>query len=342
MKTLHLDLPRGGYDIYIGSGILSRAAELFDLRRRVIVLTDTGVPEEYAKAVAALADEARIVTLPMGEGSKSFSGLETVCREMLDFGLTRTDCLISVGGGVVGDLGGFAAASYMRGIDFYNVPTTLLSQLDSSIGGKTAINLDSTKNIIGAFHQPRAVLIDTETLKTLPGRQISAGLAEAVKMAVTSDAELFGIIEREGVTDENLETVILRSLMIKKAVVEEDERESGLRKVLNFGHTLGHGIEAVEGLSGLYHGECVALGMIPMCGRKIRERVYRVLSALSLPMDHVFELDAALSYISRDKKCSGDFVSAVFADDIGSFRIEKMPISELVFYIREQSEEIGK
>ena len=164
-----------------------------NLNRKVLVVTDSGVPEEYSSIIVDAAKEPVLVTLPEGEGSKTLDSFGMLCRRMLDEGFTRRDCVVAVGGGVCGDMAGFAAASYMRGIDFYNVPTTVLSQVDSSIGGKTAIDFGGYKNIVGAFYPPRAVLIDPDTLKTLPARQISNGLSEAVKMALTSDEELFQI-----------------------------------------------------------------------------------------------------------------------------------------------------
>ncbi|MBO5279864.1 MAG: iron-containing alcohol dehydrogenase [Clostridia bacterium] len=221
MNTLHLDLGERGYDITVGRGLLSSAGEYFNLKRKTFIVTDSGVPEEYAKSIAKCASDAKIVTVPEGEGSKSPETFAMLCREMLDFGITRTDCAVAVGGGVVGDLTGFVSASFMRGIDFYNVPTTVLSQVDSSIGGKTAINLGGVKNIVGAFHQPSGVLIDLDTLKTLPKRQISNGLSEAVKMSLTSDGELFSLFEKEEITEDNIEKVIVGSLKIKKYVVEK-------------------------------------------------------------------------------------------------------------------------
>ena len=269
---IKVELLENGYDIVLERGALSKIGEYLDLDRRVLVVTDEGVPSEYAEAVARASKRPTVVTVKQGEGSKSFSTLEELCRVMLKNGFTRNDCVVAVGGGVVGDLSGFAAASYMRGIDFYNIPTTVLSEVDSSIGGKVAVNLDNVKNIVGAFYQPQKVVIDPDTLKTLPKRQIANGLAEAVKMGLTSDKELFNIFEK-GSVDESLEEIIERSLLVKKKVVEQDEKETGLRKILNFGHTVGHGIESEAELSGLYHGECVALGMLPMCGDAVRERL---------------------------------------------------------------------
>lgn len=336
MTSLHLDLGGRGYDITVGRGLLSHAGEYFNLDRRVFIVTDSGVPAEYASAIAECAREAKIVTVPMGEGSKSPEVFSYLLGEMLSFGLTRTDCAVAVGGGVVGDLTGFCAATYMRGIDFYNVPTTLLSQVDSSIGGKTAINLGGVKNIVGAFHQPKGVLVDVDTLSTLPKRQISNGLAEAVKMSLTSDAELFELFEREGASEENIERIILASLKIKKAVVEADETERGLRKILNFGHTLGHAIEAEEEMRGYYHGECVAIGMRATCSAPVLERLIPVLERLELPTSYDGDLESALSYISHDKKCDGARITVIFVDEVGSFREEKMPVDDFCRLVRER------
>ena len=255
---------------------------------------------------------------------------------MMDYGMTRTDCVVAVGGGVVGDLAGFVAASYMRGVDFYNIPTTMLAQVDSSIGGKTAVNLGSVKNIVGAFYQPKAVLIDTDVLKTLSKRHLAAGLAEAVKMSLTSDAELFSLFENGEINEENIEHVIARALEIKRKVVEADEKESGLRKILNFGHTLGHGIEAEEGLLGLYHGECVALGMLPFAGDEVRARLVAVLKKLGLPTEYRGNLDAAIELVAHDKKREGGSVSAIFVDEVGTARIEKLTLDEFENLVKER------
>ena len=332
--TLQLNLPTGGYPIYIERGALDRASALLSLDRRVLVVTDSGVPTEYAHRVATQCREAHVVTVAEGEGSKSLSTLEALLDIMLKKGFGRGDCVVAVGGGVVGDLSGFAASTFMRGIDFYNIPTTVLSQVDSSIGGKVAVNFGGVKNIVGAFYQPKAVIIDPNVLSTLPQRQIANGLAEAIKMALTSDAKLFEIFER-GEALEQIETVIERSLRIKKAVVEEDEKEKGLRRILNFGHTLGHGIEAAsEGR--LYHGECVALGMLPMCAPDVRARLAAVLHSLGLPTKIEGNLETILHFTAHDKKCEGTSVNVVFVDAVGTHRVQKMPLADWQNYIREQ------
>ncbi len=324
----------GGYEIVLERGGLSRAGEYLNLERRVAVITDSGVPAQYAKTVADCCKEPYVITIPQGEASKCIDTYKMILSKLLEYRFTRTDCVVAVGGGVVGDLSGFVAATYMRGIDFYNIPTTVLSQVDSSIGGKTAIDFDGYKNIVGAFWPPKRVLIDTDTLKTLPERQISNGLAEAVKMSLTSDAELFGIFEKDN-PFESLDIIIERSLAIKKHVVEEDERESGLRKILNFGHTVAHAIESANGMENYYHGECVAMGMLYMCSESVRERLIPVLKSLNLPTLTDFPKDTLLSAIKHDKKMSGDSITVVYVSKPGSFTLKKMTLPELEAAISE-------
>ena len=206
----------GGYDIYLERGAIKRAGEYFNLNRKVLIVTDSGVPQEYAETVASQCKDAVIYRFEQGEASKNFDTYKEILERLVTGGFTRTDCVVAVGGGVVGDMAGFAAASFMRGVDFYNIPTTVLSQVDSSVGGKTAIDFGGYKNIIGAFHQPKGVIIDSDTLKTLPSRQISNGLAESVKMSLTHDTELFAMFESENL---DIDTVIERSIKIKRSGV---------------------------------------------------------------------------------------------------------------------------
>ena len=325
--TIHMNLGPHSYDIVVARGILAKAGEHLNLNRRVLVVTDSVVPAEYGKSLAAQCKEAVICTVETGEGSKSLETFGKLLQTMLDKGFSRKDCVVALGGGVVGDLAGFAASAYMRGIDFYNMPTTLLSQIDSSIGGKTAINFGGVKNIVGAFYQPKKVLIDPDLLKTLPRRQIANGLAEAIKMALTSDPALFALFEN-GNIESDLETVIVRSLQIKKAVVEQDEKETGLRKILNFGHTVGHGIESSQG--DLYHGECVALGMLPMCGEAIRPRVRAVLETCGLYRQPDYDWDRIAEAAFHDKKADGSRVTVTLVEKPGSFEMRTMDCLEVI------------
>ena len=310
------------YDVVIERGGLSRVGELFDLDRRVFILTDSGVPRQYAEAVAKAAKEPTVFTVPAGEESKSMAQFSAALSAMFHAGLSRKDCVVAVGGGVCGDLAGFAAATYMRGVDFYNVPTTLLSQVDSSIGGKTAIDFEGVKNIVGAFYQPKKVLIDPETLSTLDRRQLVAGLCEAIKMAATSDAELFRLIETQPF-EEHLDEIIEGALRIKRGVVEQDEKESGLRKILNFGHTVGHGIEATDTPT-LYHGECVSLGMLPMCAGETREKLTHVLQKVGLPTTCRLQIDDVMNAIAHDKKKAEAGIDCVLVPEIGKAEIVRL------------------
>ena len=331
MVTLRLNLDERGYDISVGRGILCLADRYFNLDRRVFIITDDGVPSEYADTVKRLCKEAMIFTVGQGEGSKSIAIYEKALSEMLKFGMTRADCVVAVGGGVVGDLAGFVSASYMRGVDFYNIPTTLLSQVDSSIGGKTALNLGGVKNIVGAFYQPKGVLIDVDTLKTLPDRQLKNGLCEVVKMAATCDEKLFEFIENSDFGSEDIEKIIVGALKIKKSVVEADEREAGLRRVLNFGHTLGH---AIEVNSDYYHGECVGIGMLPFSAPEVRGRIENLLKKIGLPTEFK-NVNSILEHMKMDKKAEGDGIFCVFVNKIGSFEIKKVGFDQLEKIIEE-------
>ena len=247
---LRFDSGGTAYDIVIGKDCISDASGLFNLDRKVLVVTDDGVPEAYPRAVLDHCPAGSLLVLPQGEGSKSMTNLERIFGTLLDGGFTRSDAIVAVGGGMVGDLSGFAAACYLRGIDYYNVPTTLLSQVDSSIGGKTAVNFHGVKNIVGAFHHPSGVLVDTSVLETLNPRLFAEGMAEVIKMAATSDAALFRLLESAEDVRPLLPDIIAAALRIKLDVVMRDPCEKGLRAVLNFGHTIGHAIESAGRSSG--------------------------------------------------------------------------------------------
>lgn len=327
MKT-RVNLGEDSYDIIIERGSINKFSDLTDVKGKVLIVTDSGVPKEYSECLASQFKESYIYTIPEGEKSKNLTEFSKIQSFLLSKGFTRKDSLVACGGGVVGDLAGFASACFMRGIDFYNFPTTVLSQVDSSIGGKTAVDLDGIKNIVGAFYQPKAVIIDPDVLKSLPDRQISNGLAEAVKMSLTSDGELFELFETQNIF-ENIDEILFKAIEIKRKVVEQDVKEAGLRMILNFGHTIGHGIESEEGLHGLYHGECVALGMIPMCSENVRKRLIPVLQKLNLPTEIKINTEKVISAVAHDKKMSDSTVNAVSVNEIGSFEIKKMTVGEI-------------
>lgn len=330
---IFLDLKEKSYDIILQRGALAKAGEYFNMpKRKVMIISDDGVPNKYVQTLMNQFDDAYSFVFPQGEQSKNFDTFKNICEYLLECGFARKDCVIALGGGVVGDLSGFAASAYMRGIDFYNIPTTLLSQVDSSIGGKTAVDLGKIKNIIGAFYQPKMVIIDPEVLDTLTPRHFKNGLAESIKEGVSYDKNLFEIFEKDDYL-EHIDKIIELSLLVKKEVVEQDEKELGLRKVLNFGHTIGHGIEASTDLETLYHGECVALGMLAMCSEEVKVRLIKVLEKVGLPTSFDYNKEVVYQALTHDKKSNGKKISIVKCNEIGTFEfsdVDAQSLKELI------------
>ena len=326
----------GDSSIVLSSGALGRVGSLLPLSRRVLVLTDDGVPAAYAKAVADAANAPTLITLPAGEGNKCPETYLSLLRTMSDAGFTREDAVVAVGGGVICDLGGFVAATYMRGIDHLIFSTTLLAQIDASVGGKVAIDLDGCKNLVGCFYPARTVVIDPDVLSTLSPRQTSAGMAEAIKVFATSDAKSFERLEREGRAMPPSD-VIRAALAVKLNVVARDPRERDLRRVLNFGHTVGHAIESVAAGDNepLLHGECVGIGMLAMTEGEVRQRIKALLSRFDLPVTFTCERTALAKALRHDKKSGADCVTAVRVPVIGTFAFEKMTIEEIIAAGRE-------
>ena len=342
---LRVALDRHGYDIHIGGGLLARAGALIApviRQRRAVIVTDANVASLHLAALTASLDKARIahheIVLPPGEQTKDFAHFSKLCEDILTLGIERGTPVIALGGGVIGDLTGFAAATLLRGIDYVQIPTTLLAQVDSSVGGKTAIDMPQGKNLVGAFHQPVLVLADTGTLATLPKRELLAGYAEVVKYGVIRDAEFFAWLEKNGAAliagDATArDHAVRRSLEIKAAVVAADERETGERQILNYGHSFGHALEAETGFgAALLHGEAVALGMCLAGDLAARlghwpaadaARVKRVLSAaglrtsLSALPERARDPATLLAHMKRDKKVKGGRVTLILPRRIG-------------------------
>ncbi len=289
MRQLTIDLGARSYPIHIGEGLLAQA-ELFArvLRgRAVLVVTDETVRNLHLAALLQGLRDARVATmcLPAGERHKTMATAESVCDALAAARVNRDGAVVALGGGVVGDIAGFAAASYQRGVDYVQVPTTLLAQVDSSVGGKTGVNLSAGKNLVGAFHQPRAVISDVATLRTLPARQLRAGLAEVIKCALIADAAFFEWLEANvekllACETGALSHAIARCCEIKAGIVSRDEREHGERALLNLGHTFGHAIETATGFAGWLHGEAVAVGLLAAAA--LSERIAAVGSGGSL------------------------------------------------------------
>lgn len=314
---ISVNLKENSYDILIEEGILNKIGEYINLDRKVMIVTDSGVPQEYADIVLKQCSNGYKIVVDQGEGAKSFSVYENICKKLLEANFHRKDLIIALGGGVVGDLAGFCASTYMRGIDFVNIPTTTLSQIDSSIGGKTAINLGNTKNIVGAFYQPKKVFIDFNTLKSLSKRNFNNGMIEALKSGLIYDKEIFKLFEK-GKIENNYKEIIVKSILVKKDVVEKDEKEKNLRKILNFGHTIGHGIEGYFQLDEVLHGEAVALGMLPMIeNNDLKERTKNILENLNIKTSIEYDRDKVFNFILKDKKADSNTITLVKVKELG-------------------------
>lgn len=332
--TMHTDSCR--YPITVSDGALSQVGERFRLDRRVLILTDSGVPEVYAQTVADACADPHLLTVPPGEKNKCPEQLFRILQTMLDAGFTRQDAVVAVGGGVIGDVGGLAAALYMRGIDFYNVPTTLLAMVDSSVGGKVAIDFCGYKNIVGTFYQPRAVLIDPCVLGTLDTRQYGCGMAEVIKMFATSDAAAFERLENQP-DGFPIGERIRAALKVKMAIVEADEREGGLRRVLNFGHTVGHAVESVSADQPhpLLHGECVGIGMLALTDGEVRDRLLRLLRRYDLPTSFTCQSTALRAALMHDKKAASGGIITVRVPHIGQYTMQNERVDSIMESCRE-------
>jgi len=334
-----VELGSRAYPVLVGADLLARCGALArDLAglssSKAAVVTDSNVAPLYAETVlASLREagvEAALVTVPAGEASKSMEETTRVCRELLRAGLDRKSFLVALGGGVVGDLAGFAAAIFQRGIPCVQIPTTIVSQVDSSVGGKTGVNTPEGKNLLGAFHQPALVLADTGTLATLPRREWNEGFAEIIKHAAIRDASLLDLAEDPAASRERLAELVTRNVAIKAAVVEEDEREtSGVRALLNFGHTIGHGIEAAGGYGRFLHGEAISLGLVAAVrlsrelaglAQEEGDRLVAALEAYGLPtrLPEDVPVEAILETMRRDKKFEEGQIRFVLLERLGS------------------------
>lgn len=337
MQTVKVELADRSYEVYIGSGLLGKTHPVFDIGSEssaLIVSNETVAPLYLDSLVGSLAGaDVHSLILPDGETFKTSEYWSQIIDKLVAIRATRDTTLFTLGGGVVGDMGGFAAASYMRGINFVQIPTSLLSQVDASVGGKTGFNHPQGKNLIGAFHQPRAVVVDIETLKTLPDREFSAGLAEVVKIAAVRDAEFLLWLENNaGVImarePEALTSMIKRSIANKADIVAEDEREAGVRALLNFGHSFAHALETLTDYRLYLHGEAVAIGMMVagrlselrgLCAAGFTRRLGNLLQSFDLPLDLPGDLDVhdMLETMKLDKKVIAGSTRLILVESVG-------------------------
>lgn len=333
------------YQVIIERGILNKASSVlgFDKKTsKILIVTDDGIPVQYVDTLKKNIINSNsnntvfVYTIKQGEESKSFINYSSILDYLIDNEFTRTDTVIALGGGVVGDLAGFVSATYMRGISFINIPTTLLSQVDSSIGGKTAIDKKGYKNLVGAFYPPEKVLIDPNVLATLDKRQFMAGLVEALKMGLTSDKDLYELIKTSNDIYKDIDIVIEKALRVKKDVVEKDPHEKHLRKILNFGHTIGHAIES-SGKFNLLHGECVGIGLLYMVPTDLEEEIKAVLIKYNLPtksdIENTISKEDLFKYISLDKKRSNKDITIIEVKVPGTFEINKINLEEIKTYL---------
>lgn len=341
--SVHVDLGSRSYRVDVGPGLLKNlgavADERFGDRKTCVVITDSKVGPFYAatalESLKTAGRQVTLITVPSGEASKSLIVAEQVCGEMARSGLDRKSFVVALGGGVIGDLGGFCASIYQRGIPYIQVPTTVLSQVDSSVGGKTGVNLPDAKNMVGAFHQPAHVIADTDTLSTLPKREFNEGFAEIIKHACIRDAAMLPLVDEIAAGMGDLAELIRRNIAIKARVVEEDEFETtGTRALLNFGHTLGHAIEAAAGYGKLLHGEAISLGLrtaavlsarLSGLGQGDVERIVTLLKRFELPtvLSPDFESDEVLRIAKMDKKFDQGRIRFVLLRSLGEAFVSK-------------------
>jgi 3-dehydroquinate synthase len=344
MHTVRVNLAERSYNVLVANGLLSRAGEqistLIPQPRRIAIISDATVAGHHEEALGNSLEAAGFKTsihvVPAGEASKSMANVEALCSEMIRAGHDRHSMVVALGGGVVGDLAGFVAAVFYRGVPFVQIPTTIVSQVDSSVGGKTGVNAPEGKNLIGAFHQPVLVLVDPETLRTLPDREYREGFAEAIKHAAIRDAAMLDDLAALDPTTRDVPPALLaRNIAIKARIVEADETETiDIRALLNFGHTIGHGIEAAVPYGQLLHGEAISLGMRAALDLSVRhaglaeadaEKILTLLEKFGLPLvlDDEIPTERIMEKLTSDKKFVAGAVRFVVLTQAGEARVSR-------------------
>lgn len=327
---LKVNLNENSYSIILGNNILTSIFNYYPLdNKKVLIISDDGVPSFYYEKILKQCKDGYKYIIKSGEESKNIDNYYLINKFLLNNEFTRNDLIIAVGGGVVGDLAAFVASTFKRGLDFINIPTTSLSMIDSSVGGKTAINFEGVKNVIGTFYQPKLVLIDFETLKTLDKRNFNNGLIEALKMGLIKDEEIISLFND---FSKNIEKIIIKSIENKIEIIEKDEKEKNLRKILNFGHTIGH---AIEINNKLLHGEAIARGMLYLLNDEIKLKLIKILDQLEIPREYDLDYSQILSIIKNDKKMNGDYLDLVVVEKIGKAIIKKVTLKEIEKILKE-------
>ncbi len=350
MENVRVDLGEDTYTVHIERGLFENLPlhlEAFARGRRTAVITDTHVADLYGnslcRAMKSAGMETKCIVIQAGEGHKNMDTLAQVYASLAAMDISRNDLILTLGGGVVGDVGGFAAATYLRGIPFVQVPTSIIAQVDSSVGGKVGIDLQSGKNQVGAFYQPKAVYIDPQLLDTLPRRCFRDGMGEVVKYGAVCDAKLFEILERSEPNALDWTGIIRRCVQAKAAIVEDDVYDKGRRMLLNFGHTFGHAVERYYGYGTYMHGEAVAVGMVRVTARTecleltepgTAKRLEKLLRQYNLPVDVDGADEDIFSFVKRDKKRRGKDMTLAIIDRIGQGRLLPVACEEVKNYLR--------
>lgn len=330
---LNVNLKDKSYEVIVEKGIIKNITPYVDIEKKFLIVSDDRIPNVYINTIKKQLKKVDVFIFPHGENNKSLDNYKLIIERLVKEDFSRKDYIIALGGGVVSDLAGFVASTYKRGMNLINIPTTTLAMVDASVGGKVALNFDKLKNVIGAFYHPNYILIDIDTLETLPKRHYINGVIEALKTGMIGDKELYNIFFNGDYRD-HIEEIIYRSLQYKIKIVEQDEKEENIRKVLNFGHTFGHAYETYFLMKNYLHGEAVALGIVTISKDKpYLEDIKKLFTKWGIKLNINVEKDKIINIIRNDKKCDDDIVDLIIVDEIGKSKIVPTKIEDLSRYL---------
>lgn len=332
MRVIEIPIKNKEYNVYIEDGLLNQVEDFLDVERETVIITDDFIPEIYLNKITSKLQNVKVYKVPHGEHSKSMETANSLINSMISDSVTRGVLIIALGGGVVGDLVGFVASIYMRGVDFIQIPTSLLAQIDSSVGGKVAVNADNMKNAIGSFYQPKKVLIDVDALNTLEQRQFNNGVAEIIKTAYIAGKGLKDELDK-GLNSTNIIDVIASCIEFKRDIVVQDVEDRGIRQILNYGHTIGHAIEQAYNYKYL-HGEAIAIGMqIISAKESYIDELCDLINKYELPVQYSYDQEKVYDYIKTDKKVTGDTLNIILVKEPGKPLIKPIRVEEIKEYL---------
>lgn len=326
------------YTIYIKNNAIDHIDHFLDINQHYVIITDDQIPTIYLDKIMNAIPQTLLIKIASGETSKSLSTYQMILSFLQTKNITKETCLIALGGGVVGDITGFVASTYLRGIDYIQIPTTLLAQVDASVGGKTGINFEKNKNVIGSIYPPKYVIIDPQTLNTLSNRHFNNGIAEVIKYGLISSKKMIETLEKPNVIY-HITDLIAQSIEIKKKLIEQDEYDQNMRRYLNFGHTLGHAYESYYQFNKYLHGEAIAIGMLPMImNQNLKMRITKLLDKYQLPTNDSVPIESLLFHIEKDKKRIGETYHIITIDTIGKPSIKEATIKQIIEIVRKGEE----